>query len=1203
MADRSVKVIVGANVSGLVNGMRTAKGAVEDFTNKSASSFAKNRQQLDDLAGTATKVGVGLVAIAGFAVKSAMDWEVAWTGVLKTVDGTSKQLSTLEGDLRSLAKETGFAHSEVAAVAEAAGQLGISTGGISDFTETMLALGVSTNLSAEEAATGLARFRNIMGSSESDIERMGSTIVGLGNNFATTEREIMDMAMRLAGAGRQAGLVESDVLGLAASMSSVGIEAEAGGTAMSLTLKKIGREVELGGGKLDTFARIAGMSAEDFRRSWQDDAAGTLTQFVAGLDRASQSGESVNGVLTELGITGVREADALLRLSGNAEGLADALGMAGEEWQQNAALMAEADKFYNTTAQRGKQAWTSIKDSAIDAGDALLPVVAGIFDAVGGVADAFGSLPGPVKGGLTAIAGTGGAAALAIAGLVKLAGAVQDTVGAYRDLTLAGGRAKGVIGAVGRAGAGLAVLAGVQAVGENLTKRSGSEIDKLGDDLLKFAEKGKLSGELTKTFGKDFGGTTKTLRKDIDSLGEALSNSEKWGDDNFLTRLWRRTGGQGATTGNSGIIYDQVNAIKDMDAALVKLSRNKPDDAIKSFEALRDRALDTGASADDVANAFPAMTEILRSASEQMGGTSDAAEILSGDLANLAPAAQASAEEMQKARDEAGQLAASFFEAGDALAGSLSGWESQLREQTEALRDFRKNAVEALRKGADENLVDYLLEQGPAGAAMLKKLAEAGKGARNDINDAFGDMNEETARFIAFKADLQDWKVVTEFKTKGADGAVRTAIEVANAANMTPEQVETVLSALDYASDDIDKVLAGMRAADSATANPKVTANVKGLTEVAYLQQSINRLTGKTVTVRVVRKGSTGGGITENADGGLHENGVKAFADGGWDERGNRVERTPQMRSGAQGSVVWGEAETGWEAYVSGKPSQKPRNRAILSEAASRLGGSVQWFADGGFTEAVSARELTSMRIRVRDLQRALKETEKTKRGRRHVLRGLDRLEARQELREAEAELAEQNRIRRVMKKRGWSRNTYNEDARAREAAYKTPRELREEAKENRQSVASSFADGLGSDAFKSPASLERALSNMLRDSAEFTTLLADLRKKGASPWLLDQLVKAGPSRATNRTMRKLLGDSARLNRLNLASSGIVSTANQYAALTSGSGFQVNYSGAAAFDYNALAKAMAQVQITVPITRADTGWIAQTGQAEITRRA
>ena len=82
---------------------------------------------------------------------------------------------------------------------------------------------------------------------------------------------------------------------------------------------------------------------------------------------------------------------------------------------------------------------------------------------------------------------------------------------------------------------------------------------------------------------------------------------------------------------------------------------------------------------------------------------------------------------------------------------------------------------------------------------------------------------------LAFKADLQDWTVITEFKTKGADGAIRTATEVATAANMTPEQVETVLSALDYASDDIDKVLAGMRAADSATANPKVRAQVSGM--------------------------------------------------------------------------------------------------------------------------------------------------------------------------------------------------------------------------------------------------------------------------------------------------------------------------------------------------------------------------------------
>lgn len=1208
MPDRSVKIIVGAAVEGVVNGMRTAKGAVEDFANSADKRFARNRENLDQLADSSLKVGAGLTALAAFAVKSAMDWEVAWTGVLKTVDGTSVQLATLEDDLRGLAKETGFAHREVAAVAEAAGQLGISTGGVADFTETMLAMGVSTNLGAEEAATGLARFRNIMGSSEADIGRMGSTIVGLGNNFATTEQEILEMSLRIAGAGRQAGLTEADVMALAASMSSVGIEAEAGGTAISLTMKRIGREVDLGGDKLGTFARVAGMSAEDFRTAWHDDAAGTLTTFIAGLDRAAQSGESVNGILADLGITGIREADALLRLSGNAEGLADALGLARDEWSRNIALMAEADKFYSTTSQQGKQAWASIKDAAIDAGDAVLPVVADIFNAAGNLAGAFSALPGPVKGGLTAVAGTVGITALAAGGLIKLAGAVQDARDAYDALGLSSRRAVGVVGKVGAAAA---ILGTVQAVGENLTKRNATEIDELGDSLLRYAEKGKVAGELVDIFGKDFGGTSKRLRKDIDSLGEALTKNQDWADDNFLTRLWRRTGGQGATTGNSGIIYDQVNAIRDMDAALVKMSRNRPDDAIKSFEALRDRAMETGAGAEAIANAFPAMTEILRSASEASGGTSDAVEVLSGSLDELAPAAQESAEELQKAREEAAQIGGAFLDAGDALKGTVGDWGAQLREQTEALRDFRKNAVEALRNGADETLIDYLVSQGPAGAAMLKQLADGSEDAAKRISKDWRGSQNELAKFIAFRADLDDWTIVTEFKTAGADGAIEKAADVAAAANMTPEQVETVLRALDYSTADIKAVLALLDSMPPSKTT-KVSASVFGYDEVKGLQTSINKLTGKTVVVRVVRKGTTGGGITINADGGFHENGVKAYADGGMDERGREVQRVPQMRSGSQGVVMWGEAETGWEAYISGKPGKEARNRDILAMAAKRLGGVVA-FADGGFTEAMTSREYAGLRARERDLMRSLRETEKYGKGNkktRLALRGWDRREAAAELREVRADIAEQNRIRRTMKRKGWkTAGRYNREMERREDAQKARDDAREKAaddaeraKENRQSEAASFASGLSGDAFKSPATLEQSLRNLERDNAEYVSLLAALRKAGASEWLLEQIrTKAGPSRSTNRTLRALLGDSERLRRMNQLGSSIVSTANQYAALTTGPGFTAAYSGSAAIDYDALARALASMPAPI-VTPATAGWIGQQAQQVAVQR-
>src|SRR5690606_27654269 len=152
------------------------------------------------------------------AAKASMDWESSWAGVLKTVDGSPAQLKAVEDGLRGLARELPASHQEIAAVAEAAGQLGVETDSVVKFTRTMINLGETTNLSAEEAATSLARFSNIMGTSQDDVDRLGSTLVGLGNNFATTEGEIMAMGMRLSGIGAQLGLTEGDVLGLAAAM-------------------------------------------------------------------------------------------------------------------------------------------------------------------------------------------------------------------------------------------------------------------------------------------------------------------------------------------------------------------------------------------------------------------------------------------------------------------------------------------------------------------------------------------------------------------------------------------------------------------------------------------------------------------------------------------------------------------------------------------------------------------------------------------------------------------------------------------------------------------------------------------------------------------------------------------------------------------------------------------------------------------------
>lgn len=328
-------------------------------------------------AGTALTVGVTAPIVAGATAvtKAAIDWESAFAGVKKTSDevvdsngNVVYSYDDLEASLRGLAKELPSTHSEIAAVAEAAGQLGIQTQDITAFTKTMIDMGESTNLSAEEAATAIAKIANITGMTSSEYQRFGSSVVALGNNFATTEADIVQMANRLASAGTLAGLSNQEILGLATAMSSVGIEAEAGGTAMTQTLTAIEKAAVEGGDSLDQFAKVAGMSSSEFAKQWNEKPIEAIQSFIKGLGELDGKGESATLMLDEMGLSGVRQSNMLKSLALASDTLSGAVDMSTQAWEENTALTNEAGTRYETTESKLKMLRNEVVDAAIEFG-------------------------------------------------------------------------------------------------------------------------------------------------------------------------------------------------------------------------------------------------------------------------------------------------------------------------------------------------------------------------------------------------------------------------------------------------------------------------------------------------------------------------------------------------------------------------------------------------------------------------------------------------------------------------------------------------------------------------------------------------------------------------------------------------------------------------------------------------------------------
>lgn len=455
--------------SGGRNAQNVAAG-VESRWTRTGKSMKDVGGAIDDITKPLQFAAAGTLALGVASGKAAMDYETAFTGVRKTVDGTEEQLAAVDKGLKELSKTTPVSAAELANLAAVGGQLGIETGETGEtilkFTKTMADMGAATNLTGEQGAAAMARFLNVMGESKDNVDRVGSSIVDLGNHTATSEAEIAEMALRMGKFGNTVGMNSAQVLGYSAALSSLGIEAQMGGSAIGRTWLSIQEAVSGGGESLEAFAKYAGVSAADFKKQWGTDPSGAFNSLIKGLSTT----KDLTKALGDLGIDNIQDKQAVMALANGYDLMTDCLNRSSKAYEENTALTNEANAAYNTVANKLKMAMNAVTNAGIEWGNVLLPEVQKGAEWIGKAGEALGNMSeGQKQATLTAgkfILVTG-ASTKAVASGAKTIGGLVEGIGKLKEVANAGGAAGKIASAtLGLGKLGLAVGAvGVAAYG------------------------------------------------------------------------------------------------------------------------------------------------------------------------------------------------------------------------------------------------------------------------------------------------------------------------------------------------------------------------------------------------------------------------------------------------------------------------------------------------------------------------------------------------------------------------------------------------------------------------------------------------------------------------------------------------------------------------------------------------------------------
>lgn len=741
---RTVSVKFVANMKEFTGNVKEGIKTTRSFRQELSDAAAKGKGDLDVVTGAAIAFGAALGAVFAAGVAQAAEFDHAMAQVNAVSNATAEEFDALRSAAIEMGATTQFSATEAANAIEELSKAGLTasqiTGGaLRGALNLAAAGGIGLAEAASIAATTLAQF-NLEASEMSSI---ADTLAGSANASNTDVTGLGQSLKNVGTVAAQAGLDVQETVGILSAMGDQALTGAEAGTNLKTTLLRLlaptkeAKAVmdDLGISIYDTNGQVLG-------------AVDIVRELETGLGTLSI--EQRNAAMAVLfGQEAIAGANILL-----AEGSVGISRYIDKVSEQGVAAETAAKRIDSLKGDVGNLQ-SAIEGLAIGSSGGLSEALRTITQFATGLIGSLNAIPAPITN-TAVIIGTLMAATSLLSGVLLHAKdrAAQMTQ-AMRDAGPASQRMASGFATVTRyGGTAIGILGGIQAASMLLSATIGSnlnpQVEAFGNGLARWADDGKVAGEIARVMGDD-----------MEKFGQSLESAADTGGTRFTAALVE--GLVPASKEFDDSLAKSTERIAAMDSALASLHGTDSAAAAEAWSKIADEADRQGISMERLVEIFPeyqAAMENVSAASEAAAEAVNPYTMQLEQLQLLMGAQGETAEEAVSAMITAWSDAATDFvdllgAYQEGLAGldesqelTTQGFIEELRKQAEAQEEWAANMQELAARGVG-GMINELAAMGPEGAEMVALMADMTDAELAEVVELWGRRGDQTGQEIA----------------------------------------------------------------------------------------------------------------------------------------------------------------------------------------------------------------------------------------------------------------------------------------------------------------------------------------------------------------------------------------------------------------------------------------------------------------------